>query len=93
MRVMLDDILPRLAVGTKTISRALSAGDLAEGSYAATLRQIAAAHPDVSIGSYPSFADGRFRNEVLVRGKFEIDVDAAARSVLEMFDTLRKQPK
>lgn len=93
MRAMLDDVLPRLAAGAKTISRATSAGELAEGTYAGALARIAAAHPDVSIGSYPSFADGRFRNEIIARGKNVAEVDEVTRAIADMLDALRNQPQ
>lgn len=93
MRAMLDDILPRLTAGPKTVSRATSAGGLPEGAYAAALGTIAAAHPDVSIGSYPSYADGRFRNEIIVRGKDTAEVDLVARAVADMLHALQEQPE
>jgi hypothetical protein len=48
------------------------------------LTAIATAHPNVAIGSYPSFKDGRFNNQIVVRGKDEEAVAAARRAVETM---------
>ena len=69
MQAMLDNVAPRLATGVKMIMETISADATPEGAYATALGAIAAAHPALSIGSYPSFADGRFRNAIVVRGK------------------------
>ena len=84
MRMMLEAVTPKLAVGTKTVSRSVLAGTLPEGTYAAALSAIAASHPLLSIGSYPSIRDGQFHNEIVVRGKDERDVAAAAARVEAM---------
>ena len=81
MRMMLEAVTPKLAVGSRTMSRAIAAGTLPEGTYAAALKSIAIDHPLVSIGSYPSIRDGRFHNEIVVRGKDAVEVDAAASRV------------
>ena len=88
MAAMLDAVTPTLAGGALTQARAVSADGLAEGTYAAALTEIAVAHPDVSIGSYPSYQDGRFRNEIVVRGKREAEVAAVAAEVETMIATL-----
>ena len=90
VEVMLDAVTPRLANGALTRARAISADGLAEGAYAAALTRIADAHPGVSIGSYPSYQDGRFRNEIVVRGKAEAEVTAAASDVETMVATLAR---
>ena len=41
-----------------------------------------------SIGSYPSFKDGRFNNQIVVRGKDEEAVAAARRAVEAMVAAL-----
>ena len=84
MRMMLDAVTPKLAGGARTIARSVVAGHLAEGTYAAQLSAIATAFPDLSIGSYPSIRDGRFHNEIVVRGKDEARVEAAATQIETM---------
>jgi len=62
----------------------ISAGSLPEGLYGDALGAIAAAHPNVAIGSYPAFKDGRFNNQIVVRGKDEEAVAAARTAVAAM---------
>jgi molybdenum cofactor synthesis domain-containing protein len=82
MQVMLDDITPQLDVGaqmqTTTIKLQRAEGDVAD---------LFAAHqkifPDVTMGSYPSFTDGRISTQLVLRatdsGRLE-----AARAALEL---------
>lgn len=88
--VMLDAVTPKLVGGVPTQARAISADGLPEGAYAAALTEIADTYPAVSIGSYPSYQDGRFRNEIVVRGKLGSDVDAAAGQVRTMVAALTR---
>jgi molybdenum cofactor synthesis domain-containing protein len=84
MKMMLEAVTPKLKVGSRTVSKSVAAGRLPEGTYAAALTAIAAAHPSVSIGSYPSIRDGQFHNEIVVRGKDAAEVDAVASRVETM---------
>lgn len=88
MRAMLDDVTPRLAAGPRTASRAIAADGFPEGDYAGALGELAAGYPAIAIGSYPRYADGRFHNEIVVRGKDEAQVEAAARAVTALLAAL-----
>lgn len=88
MQAMFDAVVSRLIGGAPTRSKAIAAGVLAEGAYAARLAAIAADFPGLSIGSYPSFQDGRFHNEIVVRGKDETMVDTAAARIGDMVAAL-----
>jgi molybdenum cofactor synthesis domain-containing protein len=81
MNAMLDAVTPQLTSGAKTISHNIAAGTLPEGAYASALGEIALRFPGLSIGSYPSFRDGAFHNEIVVRGKDSLAVDQAAEQV------------
>ena len=81
MQAMLDDVAPKLATGAPMIVETIPAGSLFEGAYAAELGDLAAANPELSIGSYPAFSDGGFHNEIVVRGKDEAKVAAAASAI------------
>jgi molybdenum cofactor synthesis domain-containing protein len=81
MQAMLDDAAKHLETGIKMISRSVDAGGLPEGLYANALAAIAAVHSNVSIGSYPSFFNGAFRNQIVVRGKAEHYVAEAVEAV------------
>jgi molybdenum cofactor synthesis domain-containing protein len=78
MQAMLDAVAPSLATGRRMIAETIDVHGLPEGIYARALGEVAAAHPQVSTGSYPSFVDGGFRNQIVVRGK---DPDAVAAAV------------
>jgi molybdenum cofactor synthesis domain-containing protein len=69
MQAMLDNVAPTLATGRRMIAESIDAHGLPEGIYAKALGEVAAANPAVSIGSYPSFINGGFRNQIVVRGK------------------------
>ena len=82
MQVMLDDVTPRLVTGEKlqtaTIKLPRPEGDLAD---------LFAAHqetfPDVAMGSYPSFTEGRVSTQLVLRST-NLQRLAAARDSLEM---------
>lgn len=78
MQAMLDNVAPTLATGARMIAESIDAHGLPEGIYARSLGEIAAAHATVGIGSYPSFQNGGFRNQIVVRGK---DPEAVAAAV------------
>ena len=79
MQAMLDSAVKSMKTGAVMLVETVEAGPVPEGRYGDALGKIAAAHPEVSIGSYPSFKDGRFSNQIVVRGKDEAAVAAALR--------------
>jgi molybdenum cofactor synthesis domain-containing protein len=89
MQSMLDNIAPRLETGARMIAESIDANGLPEGVYARALGEVAVAHPNVSIGSYPSFVDGGFRNQIVVRGKDVAAVSAAVEAVKDAIATLK----
>lgn len=84
MQAMLDDVAPRLAVGAKMRVESIDAAGLPEGAYADPLGELAATHPTVSIGSYPSYTGQGFRNQIVVRGRDAAAVGAAAGAIRTM---------
>jgi molybdenum cofactor synthesis domain-containing protein len=88
MQSMLDRVAPKLATGAKVVARTIEAGALFEGTYAAGLGEVAAKNPELSIGSYPSFHDGGFHNQIVVRGKDAAKVAAAAEAIEAMLSRL-----
>ncbi len=91
MQAMLDNVAPTLDTGARMIVETISAGSVPEGLYAAGLGDIAKAHPEVSIGSYPAFSAGGFANQIVVRGKDRAAVDAAARAVRDLVAALQAE--
>ena len=82
MAAMLDEIRPTLTGNAPVLSETIEAGAIPEGNFAGGLTEIAAAHGDVSIGSYPSMTPEGFRNRIVVRGR-DADAVAAARAAVE----------
>jgi molybdenum cofactor synthesis domain-containing protein len=91
MQAMLSAVAPKLATGSRTLSQAIPAGDVAEGAYAAELGAVAKRHPDLSIGSYPSMVDGHFNNEIVVRGKDAGKIAEAAAAIEAFLARMRKK--
>ncbi len=89
MQNMLDNVAARLEGGARMIAASIDAAGLPEGAYAAGLGALAKRHPDVSIGSYPSFTPEGFRNQIVVRGKEAGVVETARGDVVEMLSGLR----
>ena len=85
MQAMLDNVAPTLSTGVRVLAESIDAGGLPEGLYAKALGEIAARHPGLSIGSYPSFTEGGFRNQIVVRGR---DAEAVAAAVTEIKSAL-----
>src|SRR5271165_4476574 len=88
MQAMLDFAVRSMKTGAVMLVETVKAGPAPEGRYGDPLSAIAAAHPTVSIGSYPSFKDGRFNNQIVVRDKDDEAVAAARRAVEEMLAAL-----
>lgn len=82
MQVMLDDVTPRLRTGAKmltaTIKLLRAEGDIAE---------IFASHqqkfPDVAMGSYPSFSEGRISTQLVLRSTDSALLETARASLEE----------
>jgi len=80
MRAMLEDVAPRLRRG-KPVSSLTIEARLPEGRIAAALAQIQAQHETVAIGSYPFYRDDGYGVQLVVRGRDETAVQAAAEAI------------
>ncbi len=88
MQAMLDDVAPRLVHGVKILSESIDAHGVPESAYAAGLEAVAKAFSEVSIGSYPSFRDGKYYNQIVLRGRDAGVLAAAAEQVRDMLRRL-----
>ncbi len=68
MQAMLDVIGPTLQTGAKMLSDTVQAG-LREGDIGGPLAEIARAHPEVSIGSYPFWSETGPDTNIVVRSR------------------------
>jgi molybdenum cofactor synthesis domain-containing protein len=93
MQAMLDSAVKAMRTGVILQVESIEAGGVAEGRYGDALGQIAKANPFVSIGSYPSFKDGRFNNQIVVRGKDAAAVATAKAAVEGMLASIRGDGK
>ena len=93
MQAMLDFAVKGMRTGALMLVQNVEAGAVPEGLYGDALAAIAAAHPATSIGSYPSFKDGKFNNQIVVRGKDEAAVVAAKAAVVAMLTEMRGDKK
>jgi molybdenum cofactor synthesis domain-containing protein len=80
MRAMLEDVAPRLARGAVVLSRTIRTR-VPEGRIAEALAEIQNAHDQVAIGSYPFYREEGSGVDLVVRGREELLVEAAAQSI------------
>ena len=89
MQVMLDEVAPKLKTGVRMLSETVRA-DAREGDIGTPLGEIAKAHPEVSIGSYPFFDEQRGPNtNVVLRARDAAKLAAAKHAVEEMLERVR----
>jgi molybdenum cofactor synthesis domain-containing protein len=88
MQAMLDEIAPTLKTGVKMLSEQVRA-DLREGDIGKELGEIAKAHPEVTIGSYPFQDEGRPNTNIVVRSRDPQKLAAAKAAVVEMLGRVR----
>jgi molybdenum cofactor synthesis domain-containing protein len=93
MQAMLDLAARTMTTGVVMLVETIDADSIPEGRYGDALGAIAAAHAEVTIGSYPAFKDGRFNNQIVVRGKDEGAVAAARTAVEAMVAALKGDGK
>jgi molybdenum cofactor synthesis domain-containing protein len=93
MQAMLDEVATRLKTGKQMLSESLRA-DTREGDIGTELGEIARAHPDVTIGSYPFFDDKLGPNtNVVVRARDPQKLAAARAAVEQMLRDVKARLK
>lgn len=75
MQSMMEAILPKLTGGRVIFSLSVAV-DLVESKIAETLASFQDQHPDIDIGSYPTFQDGKPKVSVVMRSTDEVAVRA-----------------
>ena len=93
MQAMLDGAVKEMRTGAVMQVVSIEAGAVPEGRYGDALGLIAEANPAVSIGSYPSFKDGSFMNQIVVRGKDSEAVEQAKAAIEAMLASIRAAGK
>jgi molybdopterin-biosynthesis enzyme MoeA-like protein len=82
MRGMLEDVGPRLKGGKVTVSRTVRVEGSGEGAIAAPLEAVARAHPSMSLGSYPFFAEGVYGSNLVLRGRDPAELSATVEELI-----------
>ncbi len=77
MQVMFEALVPGLRRGSPVKARAICV-HLPEGTIAGGFRDLQARFPDVQMGSYPFYRDGRYGADLVLRATETARLDAAA---------------
>ena len=85
MQSMFEAIAPTLKGGKPMTSRSVTC-DLPESVVADELGAIQARYPDISIGSYPKYQDGKFFTSLVLRGVDKLLLEQAVAEVAAMVD-------
>ena len=89
MQAMMDIVAPKLRSGVKMLSESVRA-NAREGDVGGPLREIANAHPDTIIGSYPFLDENQQPNtNLVVRSHDQAKLTAAMDAVKAMVDGLK----
>lgn len=88
MQAMMDIVSPKLKSGVRMLSDTVKA-NAREGDVGGPLREIAQAHPDTIIGSYPFLDDqGKPNTNLVVRSRDQDKLNAAMEAVKAMLATI-----
>ena len=85
MRSMMDDVIPRLRTGAVVIARTVRVEGAGEGVIAEPLANLAKAHPDLSLGSYPFYGPQGYGSNLVVRGR---DAELVEKTVEDLMEAL-----
>ena len=91
MRAMFERFTHLLAGGEPVQSRAVAA-HLPEGTIAKGLGELQARFPDLDLGSYPYYRQGKFGTSIVARGTDAAAIDAAIDAVAQLMRTLGAEP-
>lgn len=91
MRAMLGTLASKLTGGKILQSRSIAAY-LGESTIAKALEAIQHEHPDVEIGSYPFFRDGRYGTTLVARGTHEASLRLVADKIKAMIVAAGETP-
>jgi len=87
MQSMFDAVAPTLKGGKPVQSRSVTA-DLPESAVADELGKIQENYPEISIGSYPQYRNGKFGTTLVMRGINDNDLNGATEDVVALVKSL-----
>ncbi|WP_025898935.1 competence/damage-inducible protein A [Sneathiella glossodoripedis] len=85
MQAMMESILPTLTGGAKMHSRTIGAA-LPEGKVAKDLGELQVKYPDVSMGSYPYFKQGKVGTNLVLRSIFTDQLNTAHAELMAILE-------
>ena len=85
MQVMLDDVAPRLRTGRKVLTHTLRV-DRPEGDVAPGLGRLQKTYPEVQMGSYPFFDQGKLGTHLVLRSIDKDRLDEAREAAWAMLE-------
>jgi len=91
MQSMFEGLASGLNHGAPIQSRTVGA-NIGEGAIAKGLGELQAAYPDLDIGSYPFFRQGRYGASFVLKGTDRARIDAAAILLHELIRRLGAEP-
>jgi molybdenum cofactor synthesis domain-containing protein len=91
MQAMFEGLAGSLSHGAPIQSRSVGA-HIGEGAIAKGLGELQAAFPDLDIGSYPFFRQGRYGASFVVKGTDRARIDAAAVALRGLIRSLGAEP-
>lgn len=91
MQAMFRAAVPHLEGGVTLLSRTVGSF-VPEGTIATGLGLLQADYPDVDIGSYPFYIDGRPGSNLVLRGPDQARIDEAAGKLRDLIVTLGESP-
>lgn len=86
-QAMLDNVLPTLRTGRKLANASVDCPH-GEGDIGEALAKVQNEHPEVMIGSYPRYENGRFSTEIVVRGRDPAAVEEARGAIAAMVEEI-----
>jgi molybdopterin-biosynthesis enzyme MoeA-like protein len=90
-QAMFDGLKGGLAHGDRVLSKTVSA-HVGEGAIAKDLGALQDRHPDLDIGSYPFFRQGKFGASFVIRGTDAASIDRAAAELRDIIRKLDAEP-
>jgi molybdenum cofactor synthesis domain-containing protein len=90
MQAMLDVVAPTLKTGARILSETVRAG-LREGDIGTPLAEIAQAHPDCSLGSYPFWSETGPDTNIVIRSRDPEKLMMATAAVRAMVEEERRR--
>jgi len=82
MRGMMEDVVTKLRTGVPVTARTVRVDGAGEGVIAEPLANLAKAHPNLALGSYPFFGQEGYGSNLVIRGRDAAEVEATVEELI-----------